>query len=151
MLGDAAHAMVPFYGQGMNAGFEDVALLDSLFKQHPGDVMRVFSEYSHIRKPDADAICDLALYNYWEMSTAVMSPIFLLKQRIYSVLNRWFPQAIIPLYSMVAFSTIPYSQALARHRRQEQFLNFLLGVIGVGALSLGLLAKNYFYKKLVRS
>lgn len=141
LLGDAAHAMVPFYGQGMNAGFEDCLVFSQLLKQHEGDLHKAARQYSADRYKDTHAICDLALYNYTEMRSHVNSRLFLLRRR----LDRWlfwlFPQYFIPLYSMVTFSRIPYNTVVQRAARQDRMVQYgvtlvsLLGcVVGCGAI-----------------
>ena len=93
ILGDAAHAMVPFYGQGMNCGFEDVLVLDEIFQKHlgrsssasppsPAKLEMILKEYSHVRNPDAEAMCDLALHNYIEMRSSVTKPGYLLRKMV---------------------------------------------------------------------
>jgi kynurenine 3-monooxygenase len=122
LMGDAAHAIVPFYGQGMNACFEDVFVFDQLMEKITswGELIRTF--YDH-RKPDADAIADLALANFVEMRSKVVDPRFLQKKRIDSALHEMFPDRWMPLYSMVTFSTIPYSEAAERARQQDNLLD----------------------------
>jgi kynurenine 3-monooxygenase len=135
LLGDAAHAMVPFYGQGMNAGFEDLSVLSSILSTQP-NLTIAFEEYSKKRKADAHAICDLALYNYWEMSSAVTSSWFKFKRMIYGKLHMLMPNVLVPLYSMVAFSNIPYAQAVRRHARQERIINTIIGGFGMTVFGL---------------
>ena len=122
LLGDAAHAMVPFYGQGMNAAFEDCLVFSQLLKQHGGDLNKAACQYSMDRYKDAYAICDLALYNYTEMRSHVSSRLFLLRRR----LDRWlywlFPQHFIPLYSMVTFSRLPYHTVVQRAASQDRMV-----------------------------
>ena len=135
LLGDAAHAMVPFYGQGMNAGFEDLLVLNQLLqKPNTFTIADVFSEYSRIRRPDAHAICDLALYNHWEMSTAVNSRLFRIKRYLVGLLHKMMPRLLVPLYSMVAFSIMPYAQVVRRHNRQERMINMIVGGLGLAAM-----------------
>lgn len=132
LLGDAAHAMVPFYGQGMNAGFEDCLVFSQLLKQHGGDLYKAAHQYSMDRHKDTHAICDLALYNYTEMRSHVNSTLFLLRRR----LDRWlywlFPRHFIPLYSMVTFSRIPYNTVVQRAARQDKIVQ--RGIISVSIL-----------------
>ena len=132
LLGDAAHAMVPFYGQGMNAGFEDCLVFSEVLKQHGGNLHKASQQYSASRYKDAHAICDLALYNYIEMRSHVSSRLFLLRRR----LDRWlywlFPRHFIPLYSMVTFSRIPYNTVVQRAARQDRMVQ--RGVMFVSVL-----------------
>jgi len=125
LLGDSAHAIVPFFGQGMNAAFEDCSYLNVLIEKHTGDWDKIFDEYQKIRKPNADAIADLAQENFVEMRDLVAQPRFLLKKKIESELYRRFPQKFMPKYSMVTFHRIPYREALERGRIQERILNGL--------------------------
>lgn len=135
LIGDAAHAIVPFYGQGANAGFEDcLALLDAL-RVSPGDTGRAFERYQRERKPNTEAIADLALDNFVEMRDRVASRLFRWRKRMETVLHRLFPRWYLPLYGMIAFSLIPYAAARARARRQDRVLRWA----GAGLLALVLL------------
>ncbi|PJF16851.1 Kynurenine 3-monooxygenase [Paramicrosporidium saccamoebae] len=134
LLGDAAHAVVPFYGQGMNAGFEDLTVLSQILTEVP-DRLEAFQKYSTTRNPDAHAIADLALYNYWEMSTAMTSRLFKLKRSLYAKLHKLMPKIMVPLYSMVAFSSIPYAEVIRRADRQETIANFIFGGLGASVLA----------------
>jgi kynurenine 3-monooxygenase len=122
LMGDAAHAIVPFYGQGMNACFEDVFVFDQLMESIDDWGMLIRTFYNR-RKPDTDAIADLALANFVEMRSKVVDPRFLQKKRIDAALHDMFPDRWIPLYSMVTFSTIPYSEAAERARQQDLMLD----------------------------
>merc|ERR1712156_166195 len=106
IMGDAAHAMVPFYGQGMNCGMEDVLVLDEMFKKYPEDRLKVFEEYSKHRNPDAEAMCDLAMYNYIEMRDLVARRSFLLRKLLDNFLYWVFPHKWVPLYTSVTFTRI---------------------------------------------
>ncbi|GFR12009.1 kynurenine 3-monooxygenase [Trichonephila clavata] len=101
ILGDAAHAMVPFYGQGMNAGFEDCEILSEILEAYCYDLKKVLPAFTERRYQDAEAICDLAMYNYTEMRHLVTSKTFLLRKKMDDVINKFFPKAWIPLYTMV--------------------------------------------------
>ncbi len=122
VLGDAAHAIVPFHGQGMNAAFEDVACLDALIEELGTDWGRVFERFEALRKPNANAIADLALKNYEEMRAGVRDPRFHLKKSLEWELERRMPGHFIPGYAMVMFHTLPYSEALERSRIQSSIL-----------------------------
>jgi kynurenine 3-monooxygenase len=125
LLGDAAHAMVPFHGQGMNACFEDCAELNALLEA-TGDWSRSFAAFERLRKPDTDAIAAMALENYVEMRDTVRDPKFLLRKELSFELERRFPDRFIPRYSMVMFhQEIPYSLAYERGRVQQQILEQL--------------------------
>jgi len=122
LLGDAAHAIVPFHGQGMNAGFEDCCVLDSLW-DGSRDWPALFREFEQLRRPDTEAIAQMALENYTEMRDTVRDPAFVRRQAIALELERNFPDRFIPRYSMVAFHPeIAYAQALRRGEIQAQIL-----------------------------
>ncbi|MBC6608402.1 FAD-dependent monooxygenase [Hymenobacter sp. BT188] len=126
LLGDASHAIVPFYGQGMNAGFEDCSVLDSLLNQYGEDWHMVFSEFQRQRKPNADAMADLAIYNFEEMRDRVADPRFLLQKKIESKISAQYPDQWLPLYSQVTFSDTPYADAWANGQRQESIMQRLM-------------------------
>ena len=125
MLGDSAHAIVPFFGQGMNAAFEDCTYLNECINKYPGDWNRIFSEYQNLRKVNTDAIADLAQENFVEMRDLVADTRFQLKKKIESLLYKKFPDTFIPKYTMVTFLRVPYSVALERGRIQESILHEL--------------------------
>jgi len=126
LIGDAAHAIVPFYGQGMNAGFEDITILNDLISQYGDDWQTIFTEYEKSRKPNADAIAELAERNFNEMSAKTADENFLLQKKI----EKWFsdkhPEKWMPLYSRVTFSLQPYSEALAIGEYQNQIMQKVL-------------------------
>ncbi|HRE64147.1 MAG TPA: FAD-dependent monooxygenase, partial [Ferruginibacter sp.] len=129
LIGDAAHAIVPFFGQGMNAGFEDCAVLNSLIEKHADDWEKILSEYQLLRKPDADAIADLALNNFVEMRDKVADPVFLLQKKIEGKLSAKYPDKWIPAYSMVTFSPhIRYSEALERGKKQQAIMDKIMAM-----------------------
>jgi kynurenine 3-monooxygenase len=133
LLGDAAHAIVPFYGQGANASFEDCEALVDALERHPADVARAIDEYQHERKPNADAIADMALTNFVEMRDRTAHRMFKLKKKLDHTLNHWLPNAFIPLYDLVSFSTVPYAAARARAVQQDRI------IVRVGIAAAGLL------------
>ncbi|KAA0201577.1 hypothetical protein HAZT_HAZT003885 [Hyalella azteca] len=120
ILGDAAHAMVPFYGQGMNCGMEDCLVLDEILTQHSEDLNAALPAYSVKRNPDAEAIVDLAMYNYVEMRDLVNSRLFLIRKKIDNALNVVFPRSWVPLYTMVTFSREPYHSCILKKRWQDK-------------------------------
>lgn len=142
LLGDACHAIVPFFGQGANAAFEDCLSLDAALARHPNDRGRAFAEYEADRRPNADAIADLALQNFLEMRDRVASPLFRLEKRLEGVLHRWCPGWFVPLYSMISFTRIPYAEARRRGRRQRLVVRgvvvaaVLIVVLGFVALAI---------------
>jgi kynurenine 3-monooxygenase len=132
LLGDAAHAVVPFYGQGMNAAFEDCVVLDECLMRFPHDRERGFSEYFARRKENADALADLALQNFIEMRDKTASKIFRMKKRLDHFLEAALPGIYLPLYTMVTFTNIPYARAARRARIQDAVVYaglFLLALI----------------------
>ncbi len=126
LIGDAAHAIVPFYGQGMNCGFEDCYVLDNLISQYNGDWSKILPAFQQSRIPNANAIADLALANFIEMRDLVANEEFLLQKRIEAKIAEQFPEKWIPLYSMVSFTHIPYAQALETGMRQDALMKKLL-------------------------
>jgi kynurenine 3-monooxygenase len=125
LLGDSCHAIVPFFGQGMNAAFEDCTYLNEMIGKYGDDWGKVFREYERIRKPDTDAIADLAQENFVEMRDLVATPKFQFKKKIEAELHKLFPDRFVPKYSMVTFSRIPYSIAHHRGKLQEEILDIL--------------------------
>ena len=111
LLGDACHAIVPFYGQGMNAGFEDCRLLNDALTYHSDLWETAFDEFQRQRIPNTNAIADLAFQNFIEMRDLVADDEFLLRKKIERRLHELYPGHWLPLYSMVTFSDIPYSKA----------------------------------------
>lgn len=125
LLGDAAHAIVPFHGQGMNAAFEDCLVLDSLLDRHDS-WNTLFADFERSRLPNTAAIAQMALENYVEMRDTVRDPAYLRRKALAMELERRFPDRFIPRYSMVMFHPeIPYSEAQRRGRVQERILETL--------------------------
>jgi len=132
LIGDAAHAIVPFFGQGMNCGFEDCSVLDGLIGKHKEDWANILSEYQQLRKPDADAIADLALNNFVEMRDKVADPKFLLQKKIEAAFSKKHPDKWIPAYAQVTFSPqIRYSAALKNSIRQESIMQQVMATPGI--------------------
>lgn len=126
LMGDAAHATVPFYGQGMNASLEDCYVLGELMKKHNEDWTQIFAEYQTSRKPDGDALQDLSLYNYHVMRDYVADPKFLLKKKLERRIHELYPDKYLSLYTMVSFSSIPYSEALKKGQQQDGFIESIM-------------------------
>lgn len=122
ILGDASHAIVPFYGQGMNSGFEDCTVLGELMEKHGDDWASMLKEFEIQRKPDTDAIADLAMRNFVEMRDLTGNAEFLLRKKIEARFAKKFPEKWMPLYSMVTFSHIRYSEALKEGQRQDAIM-----------------------------
>jgi kynurenine 3-monooxygenase len=162
IIGDAAHAMVPFYGQGMNCGFQDIQVLHETLDKHSvgakvsadgkvSGLHKALDEYSMERSKDAHAICDLAMYNHYEMQSGVTSPLYLARKKLEGTLHRLFPKTIIPLYTMVSFTTIRYSEAIRRWNNQTWWITAAATttttVVAATAIGLGL----RFYEPLIKS
>ena len=124
LLGDAAHGIVPFYGQGMNAGFEDCRIFNHLLDQFDDDWELACAEFQRLRKPDADAIAKLALDNFVEMRDLVGTADFLLRKKIEARLHELYPKRWIPLYSMVTFHEhVRYSEAYETGQKQKKIMD----------------------------
>jgi len=123
LMGDAAHAIVPFYGQGMNCGFEDCSILDNLMHEFENDWSKIAPAYTQARKINGDAIADLALSNYIEMRDLTAQPEFLLRKEIEVLFTKNHPDKWLPLYSQVTFSHIPYSIAVQNAKIQDEIMN----------------------------
>ena len=122
LLGDAVHAIVPFFGQGLNCGFEDCTCLLELLERHGLDWPRVFGEFENERKVNTDAIADMAIENFTEMRDRVADSRFLFRKKVELALEAKYPQLFVPKYAMVTFHRIPYSVALARGAVQDRML-----------------------------
>jgi len=144
LVGDAAHAVVPFYGQGMNAAFEDCVVLDECLEQFSEDRERAFAEYFRRRKENADALADLAVENFIEMRDKTASKMFRTKKKLDHALEAALPGIYLPLYAMVTFTRMPYSAAAKRARLQDRILYaaiIALAIIGIVAVA-GLLGRS---------
>lgn len=140
LLGDAAHAIVPFYGQGMNAAFEDCLVLAECLNREvgrmrpatqasrpqPDQQQRALEQFEQIRKPDADAIADMAIDNFIEMRDKVGDPAFLYKKRVEQAVHSLFEGRVTPQYNLVSFSTVPYTQARRRGRELDAVLERII-------------------------
>ena len=126
LVGDAAHAIVPFYGEGMNCGFEDVFVLDQLMEQLGEDFDQVLPAYSKAREANGNAIADLSLRNFIEMRDLVADPEFLLRKKIEGRMYAGHPEKWVPLYSQVKFTNIPYAEALAEGQKHDRIMEAVL-------------------------
>ncbi|MBI3659719.1 FAD-dependent monooxygenase [Candidatus Acetothermia bacterium] len=129
LIGDAAHAIVPFFGQGVNCAFEGCIQVAALIDQYNTDWEKIFSEFEKMRKINTDAIAELALENFIEMRDRVADPKFLFKKKVEHALEKKYPDLFVPKYSMVTFHRLPYSVALSRGRIQDRILSELCGSI----------------------
>jgi len=136
LIGDAAHAVVPFYGQGMNAGFEDCVVLNRLIDQRgTGDWRALFAEFQALRKPNTDVLAQLSVDNFHELRDTARRPIVTARKRTSIFLNKLFCQHSVPLYTMISHTTMPYAEAVEQHRRQERIARWLGLDLEVGAVS----------------
>src|SRR5690606_21571052 len=125
LIGDAAHAMVPFHGQGMNCAFEDAVELAGLLEENGTDMAATFAEFERRRRPNAEAIMAMALENYVEMRDSVADPEFLLRRELGRLLAERHPERFMPRYAMVTFTRMPYARAFARGAAQDAILREL--------------------------
>ena len=129
LLGDACHAIVPFFGQGMNAGFEDCIVLNDLITKNNENWSLILPQFEELRKPDADAIADLALNNFIEMRDKVADAQFLLQKKIEGKFSVKHPDKWIPAYSMVTFCPqIRYSEALEKGSKQQTIMDEIMAL-----------------------
>jgi len=137
LVGDACHAVYPFYGQGMNSAFEDCSALLAALARHGEDRAAGFADYEQSRRPHTDTLAELSKANFVELKQKVQSPWFVARKRLDVALNRLLPKTWLPLYTMIAHTTIPYGDALARANRQERILQGatlgILCAIGLGS------------------
>jgi kynurenine 3-monooxygenase len=135
LVGDAAHAVVPFYGQGMNAAFEDVVVLDECIKRGAPDWRRIFEEYQALRQPNTDALAELAIGNFLEMRDKTASRAFRMRKKLERTLHSLLPHLYSPLYSLVSFSRTPYLEAVRRARRQDRIVGIVASVAAMLVLA----------------
>lgn len=131
LMGDAAHATVPFYGQGMNSGFEDCYMMNELADRYNEDWDKVLEEFQETRKPNGNAIQDLSVHNYYVMRDFVADPKFLLQKKIEAKFSAAYPDKWMPLYSQVTFSHIPYAEAWAVGQKQEAIMQKIMEQPGI--------------------
>lgn len=158
LLGDAAHAMVPFYGQGMNCGFEDCLVFDELLDRHFGEgscrtlkldqavFEKVLQEYSERRCKNGHSMCDLAMYNYIEMRDLVNTWSYIMRKHLDNFLYRLIPSRWIPLYTMVTFSRISVDECVRRRKEQDKILNRCIRIGGL-VLGVGLMVGSWRLRK----
>lgn len=135
ILGDAAHAIVPFYGQGMNAAFEDCLALAQCLAAHGSDHAAALAEFETRRRPNADAIADMALANFIEMRDKVGTAEFLYRKRVEQTVHQAFPDRVTPQYNLVSFSTVPYVEAFERGQALDRVLDQVIASVPMAMLS----------------
>ena len=140
LLGDACHTVVPFYGQGMNAAFEDCSVLTRCIERHRKDLETAFREFQHLRKRHTDALATLSVENFVELRDRVRSPKLSAKKKVDLLLNNVMPEKWLPLYTMISHTTIPYADAVERANRQNRIarlfgVDLLLWLIAAGFVS----------------
>jgi kynurenine 3-monooxygenase len=129
LMGDSAHAIVPFFGQGMNAGFEDCRVFGEMLDAHGSDDWtELFHNYEIARKPNGDAIAELALNNFIEMRDLVADPEFLRRKKAERILSDMFPESFHTAYSMVTFNHMPYAEALKRGKMNDEIIDSMLEI-----------------------
>ncbi|MDB4952948.1 MAG: FAD-dependent monooxygenase [Myxococcales bacterium] len=131
LVGDAAHSILPSYGQGANAGFEDCAVLDRCIERHPNDWRGVFAELEELRRPEMDVMADLCVEHFYELREHVAEPRFLLRKAVERRLQELYPERFASLYSLVAFTRTPYSEAVRIESRQRALVDRILAVDGI--------------------
>jgi kynurenine 3-monooxygenase len=151
LIGDAAHATVPFYGQGMNAGFEDCLLFCEILDKSKGNLKETIETFSKERQPAGFALCDLSLQHFKDMSSNTISPLAQFKKKIEATLHWIAPSWWVPEYTMVSFTRTPYHKALEQTKRQDRALHFaalttLAAAVAVPAVFLGYKNRNKLWK-----
>jgi len=137
LVGDACHAIYPFYGQGMNSAFEDCSVLMRTLEECREDRAAAFQAYELARRAHTDVLCELSKANFVELRQKVQSPWFLARKRLDLTIHRLWPRAWVPLYTMISHTTIPYGEALARSRRQDRILLLGSAVLALATIGAG--------------
>ena len=125
LLGDSCHTVTPFYGQGMNAAFEDCAVMNEFIGRYGDNWEAIFADYQRSRKRNTDALADLSLANFDELRESVKSPAFVARKQIDIILNKLFPNTWIPLYTLISHSAMPYADAIERVKKQDQIIKWM--------------------------
>lgn len=150
IMGDACHAVVPFYGLGMNTAFEDCAVLNECLKQHVGDWQTAFREYQNLRKRNTDALAYLSKRNFTELREKVRSPMFVARKKVDVILNRLFPRQWQPLYTLVSHTTMPIADALKLYNKRERVARLLGMDVLKMVVAAGVLVQNVVSERMVR-
>ena len=133
-MGDAAHATVPFFGQGMNCGFEDCTVMWNMMQKYGEDWDAVFKAYETSRKPNCDSMQNLSLHNYHVMRDHVADPKFLLQKKLERKMQDFYPDDYMPLYSMVTFSDVDYAEAEKKGEEQNKRIKKIMNLYDIEAL-----------------
>ena len=145
LMGDAAHAVVPFYGQGLNTGMEDCLIFDEYMSSLDNDLHLSAQLFSKRRYKDGHGMADLSMYNYLEIRSHVSSKYFLVRKYLESLLHRLFPRVFMPLYHMVTFTRIPIHDVILRNKRQQMLISRGIRLISlVGVITGVYVACRYF-------
>jgi len=139
LIGDACHAVYPFYAQGMNAAFEDCLVLSQCLDRYKDCREAAFGEYQMLRKRNTDALAEMSQANFLELRDKVRSPLLRLRKKLDAILSRLFPESWMPLHAMVTHTTMPYAEALNRSRRQDRILMGLGMALPAAMLTVGTL------------
>lgn len=146
LLGDACHTVVPFYGQGMNAAFEDCSVLHRCIEQHRGDLGTAFSEFQRLRKRHTDALAALSIENFVELRDKVRSRRLVAKKKVDLLLNNLMPGTWVPLYTLISHTTMPYADAIERAKKQNRIARFLGVDLLLWLLAAALISRDGFNK-----
>ena len=125
LIGDACHAVYPFYGQGMNAAFEDCQILNACIARHPDNLEEAFADYQQTRLRNTNVLAKLSRQNFDELRDTVRSPWLVAHKKTIVALNRLFPRTWVPLYTLMTHTTIPYAEALERYQKQKRAARWL--------------------------
>jgi len=147
LIGDACHAVVPFYGQGMNAAFEDCSVLDRCIAAHPGDWQAAFAEFQALRKENTDVLAEISVANFHELRDTVRRPIVAGRKQTAIFLNRLFSRVALPIYTMISHTNIPYAECVRRARRQDRIARWLGLDLAVWAVSLWVYARHFLARR----
>jgi len=150
VIGDAAHAVVPFYGQGMNAAFEDCLTFDELWEKYRGDRTRVLEDFTKLRQPAGHALAQLSSDHYAELESKTASRLFLLRRKVERFLHWLAPSVWVPEYTLVTFTRTPYHEALQRARKQDKILDIAVGVLGFATIA-GLVGSAFYHRDSLQS
>lgn len=148
LIGDACHTVVPFYGLGMNAAFEDCAVLDSCIGEHPQQLSLAFQKYQQLRKPNTDVLGDLSIENFVELRDKVRSYRLIARKKLIAGGHWLFPKAVVPLYTMMSHTTLPFAEALHRSKLQDRRMRYFGTDLAVLLLAGFLACKDHISKAL---